>query len=436
MEWQLILAIIFGGLFVCMASGMPMALAFLLADLVAYLFIAGPAGLNQLVLSMFSTVNSFALVPLPLFILMGELLYYSGIGPVLISVLDKFLGRLPGRLAVLAVGGGVIFAVLTGVSMASVAMLGNTLLPEMEKQGYKRTLSMGAIMGSGGLAIMIPPSGLAVLLGAVGEISIGKLLIAIILPGILMAVFYAAYIIGRCWLQPSIAPSYEVAAAPLSENLKNAVRYLLPVALIIFLVTGVIIVGVATPTEAAATGAAGVFALVAAYGRLNWEVVKKSALGTLEVMGMIFFIVCGAKAFSSLLSYTAVTEGLSDLLVGFSPIGVIIITQIIVLILGCFLDPASIMMMTLPIFMPVISAIGYDRVLFGVLFLINIEMGLLTPPFGLNLFVMRAVAPPDTTTRAIYASVVPFLICDALVMILLMAFPGVTLGVLKVMTAF
>ena len=420
-----------------MASGMPIALAFLLVNVVgAYCLFGGLTGLEQLVLSMFRSVNSFALLPLPLFILMGELLFYSGIGPLLIDVIDKFLGRLPGRLALLSVAGGVILSVLTGVSVGSVAMLGNTLVPEMEKRGYKKAMSIGPILGSGGLAIMIPPSGLAVLLGAVGQISIGQLLIAIIVPGILMAILYATYIIGRCWLQPSIAPSYEVSVASFSENLMNAIRYLFPVGLIIFLVTGVIILGIATPTEAAATGTAGLFVLVAAYGRLSWEVVKKSVFRTLGVVGMIFLIICGAKAFSSLLSFTAVTEGLAENLSVLSPVVVIIISQVVVLVMGAFIDPASIMMITLPIFLPVIAEFGYNTIWFGVLFLLNIEMGLTTPPFGLNLFVMKGVAPPDTTTRDIYLSGAPFLVCDAIVMALLVAFPVIVLGPLKMMRPF
>jgi tripartite ATP-independent transporter DctM subunit len=434
MEWQIMFPIIFGGLFFCMALGMPIALSFLLVNLIgAFFLFGGIPGLEQVVLSMFSSVNSFALLPLPLFILMGELLFYSGIGPVLIEVLDKFMGRLPGRLALLSVAGGALLSVLTGVSVGSVAMLGNTLVPDMERRGYKKAMSLGPIIGSGGLAIMIPPSGLAVLLGAIAQISIGQLLMAIIIPGIIMAFFYAFYIVGRCLIQPSIAPSYELAASSLSENIVNALRYLLPVGLIIFLVTGVIILGVATPTEGAATGAAGVFILIAAYGRLNWNVVKESMMSTLEVVGMIFLIICGAKAFSSLLSFTAVADGLSEKLMTFSPIFIIIISQIVVLIMGSFMDPASIMMITLPIFIPVITQLGYNPIWFGVLFLLNVEMGLSTPPFGLNLFVMKGVAPPDTTTKDIYLAGIPFLLCDAIVMALLIAFPIISLGLVEIM---
>ena len=358
---------------------------------------------------------------------MGEVLFHSGIGPVLIDVLDRWLGRLPGRLALLSVLGGALLSVLTGASVGSVAMLGNTLVPEMERRGYRRAMSLGPILGSGGLAIMIPPSGLAVLLGAVGEISIGRILIAIIVPGLLMTFLYAFYVIGRCWIQPSMAPTYDMEHYPFWESLMLTVRYLLPVMVIIFLVTGVIILGMATPTEAAATGAFGVFLMTAVYKRLTWSVIKQSIASTLKVMGMIFLIICGAQAFSSLLSFSAITTGLGDLISGMNPILTVLIMQIVVLIMGAFMEPASIMMITLPIFLPVIKDLGLSSVWFAVVFLLSIEMSLCTPPFGLNLFVMKGVAPPDTTMKEIYAAGVPFLLCDAVVMIALLAFPGIAL---------
>lgn len=408
---------------------MPIALSFLLINVGGAYVFWGTAGLEQLILSMYTSLASFELLPLPLFILMGEVLYHSGVGPLLISVLDKLMGRLPGRLALLSVAAGVVLAVLTGASVGSVAMPGNTLMPDMEKAGYKRPMAIGAIMASGGLAVMIPPSGLAVLLGAVAEISIGKILISIVIPGLLMAAFYSTYIIGRCWLQPSIAPAYEVSTASFSEILLSGIAYLLPVGGIIFMVTGVIVLGIATPTEAAATGCFGVFLMAALYRRLNWGVAKKSVTSTMEITGMIFLIVCGAKAFSTLLSFCEITKGVGELilLIGGSPIFTLILMQAIVLIMGCFMESASIMLITLPIFMPVVKALGFNPVWFAVIYLINIETGLLTPPFGLNLFVMKAVAPPDTLMKEVYSAVVHFVIINMLVMAVLMAFPQISL---------
>jgi tripartite ATP-independent transporter DctM subunit len=271
LEWQLTILIIFGSLFVLMASGMFIAFCFMLINVVGvYLLFGGVSGLDQLVLSIYSTLATFTLAPIPLFILMGEVMFYSGLGTNVIDTLDKWMGRLPGRLALISVGAGTILATLTGVSISSTALLGSLLLPEMEKRGYKKPMTMGPIMGSGGLAIMIPPSGLAVFLGAIAEISIGKLLIAIIVPGLLMATVYCAYIIIRCWLQPSIAPTYDVAPTPLSEKLIATVKHVLPIGVIIFLVIGVIILGVATPSEGAATGTLGVFILALVQRRLTW----------------------------------------------------------------------------------------------------------------------------------------------------------------------
>ncbi len=430
MEWQIALLLIIGSLLVAMASGLPVAFCFLLVNLIGVFFLwGGGVGLEQLIISIRGSVTKFTLVPLPLFILMGEVMFHSGVAPLMMDTLDKWLGRLPGRLGLLAVGGGTLFATLTGASMASVAMLGEVLVPEMEKRGYKKPMSLGPILGSGGLAIMIPPSGLAVLLAALGEFSIGRLLIGIIIPGLLMATFYAAYIIGRCWLQPSIAPSYDVPSIPLLEKLVDSVRYILPLGFIIFLVIGVIFLGIATPTEAAATGAIGTFILAAFYRRLNWEIVKKSIGGALRVSIMTLMIITAAKAFSQILAFTGATRELAELAVGLplAPIFIIAAMQVVVLIMGMFMSVVPIMMVTLPIFMPVVHTLGFDPVWFGAIMLLAIETGVTSPPFGLSLFVMKGVAPPDTTMGDVYRAALPFLYSDLIIIVLMLAFPVLVL---------
>jgi tripartite ATP-independent transporter DctM subunit len=313
--------------------------------------------------------------------------------------------------------------------MASTAMLGSILVPEMETRGYKKPMSLGPILGSGGLAIMIPPSGLAVLLGAIGEISIGKILIAIIIPGLLMAIFYAAYIIIRCWLQPSIAPAYEVSHTPLSEKLSATVRYILPLGLVIFLVIGVIFLGVATPSEAAATGTFGTAILAFFNGRLTWKVIKKATGGTLAVVGMVLLIIAGATAFAQILAYSGATQGLCNFATGLpvAPFIIIIAIQIIILFLGCLMDVVAIMMVTIPIFVPVVVSLDFSTVWFAAIFLLNIEMAGTTPPFGMGLMVMKGVAPPGTTMEDIYLAALPFLGCDLVVMALMIAFPKIAL---------
>jgi len=394
-----------------------------------YVFFGGTAGLEQLIVSINTSLTTFVLLPVPLFIFMGELMFHSGMAPLLVETLDKWLGRLPGRLGLLAVSSGTLFATLTGTSIASTAMLGSILVPEMERRGYKKPMSLGPILGSGGLAIMIPPSGLAVLLGAIGDISVGRILIAIIIPGLLMAILYAAYIIIRCWLQPSIAPVYEVSHTPLSEKLSATVRYILPLGLIIFLVIGVIFLGVATPSEAAATGTLGTAILAFFNGRLTWEVIKKATSSALAVVGMVLLIIAGATAFGQILAYSGATQGLCNLATGLpvAPIIIIIAMQIIILFLGCLMDVVAIMMITLPIFVPIVISLDFNTVWFAAIFLLNIEMAGTSPPFGMGLMVMKGVAPPDTTMGDIYLAALPFLGCDLIVMILILAFQNVAL---------
>ncbi len=430
MEWPLLLLLILGGLIVMMALGLPVAFSFILVNLVgAYLLWGGQIGLEQAVMSLWRSVSRFTLVPLPLFVLMGEVIFQSGVAPNMLDALDKWLGRLAGRLGLLAVGGGAVLSTLTGASMASAAILGSTLVPEMEKRGYKKPMSLGPILGSGGLAIMIPPSGLAILLGAIGEISVGKILIAIIIPGVLMAILYAAYIILRCRIQPSIAPAYDVVPPPLSEKLIATAKYILPLGFIIFMVVGVMFLGVATPTEAAATGALSTFILAAAYKRLSWKMVKKSFRGTMEITLMMFLIISGATAFSQILAFSGATAGLINVTLGLplSPIFIVVAMQVIVLFMGMFMEVVSIMMITIPLFLPVIYVLGFNDVWFAVILLLNIEMATTSPPFGLTLFVMKGVAPPDTTMGDIYRAALPFLYCDVIAMGLIIAFPAVAL---------
>jgi len=419
-----------GSLLVFMVAGIPVAFCFVLVNLMgAFLFWGGLVGIEQLMISLYSSLATFILLPLPMFILMGEVMFYSGVAPLLIDSLDKLLGRLPGRLSFLAVGAGTLFSTLTGTSMASVAMLGSVLVPEMEKRGYKKAMSLGPILGSGSLAHMIPPSALGVLLGAIALISIGRILIAIIIPGLLVATLFAIYIFIRCKLQPHLAPAYEVPPTSLSDKFMSFVRYVLPVGLIIFLVIGVIFMGIATPSEAAATGAIGSFILAAICGKLNWGVVKKSVASTASITVMILMIIAGASAFSQNLAFTGASRGLIELAVGFTvtPILIIVAMQVVVIILGAFMECASILMITLPLFIPIVLTLGYDPVWFAVLMLINLEMAVISPPVGLCLFTMKGVAPPDTTMGDIYKAALPFLGLDLIAMVVILIFPQIAL---------
>jgi tripartite ATP-independent transporter DctM subunit len=276
---------------------------------------------------------------------------------------------------------------------------------------------------------MIPPSSLGIVLAALAHVSAGALLIAIIGPGLLMAIFYALYIIVRCQLQPSLAPSYQMVSIGLSEKLRRTAKEVLPLSLIIFLVTGVIFLGVATPTEAAATGAMGAFILAFCYGQLKWQVVLRSVRSSLRVTGMMLFVITGAKAFSQILAFSGASKGLIAFVLDFpiSPILIIIAMQFILLFMGTFMDTFSIIMITIPIFIPVVKSLGFDPLWFAVIMLLNMEMAMTSPPFGLSLFVMKGVAPSDTTMGDVYRAGIPFLGCDLLVMILMLSFPQIVL---------
>ena len=426
MEWWVAFLIIISSLFALMFIGLPVAFSFLAVNLIGvYIFFGGTAGMLQLIIQISESLTTFTLVPVALFLLMGEIMFHSGIGFDLLDTLDKWFGSLRGRLALMAVGGGVLFSALTGNSMGSIALLGSTLVPEMEKRGYKKPMSLGPILGSGGLAIMIPPSGLAVLLGVIAELSIGQILIAIILPGIIMAILYALYIVGRCTFDADVAPSFKVEPIPWSEKIRAAVKHILPLGFIIFMVVGVIFVGLATPSESAASGALATFLLAVARRRMNWEVFKRAIVGSLEISVMLLFIISGAIAFTQILAYTGATEGLVNavLSVNASPVALVGLMLLTVVVLGMVMGPVPIMLVTLPVFVPIVEKLGFDAIWFAVLYLIAIETGSTSPPFGAGLFVMKGVAPKGTTMNDIYLAAIPFIICDVIAILIVLTFP-------------
>ena len=428
MEWWLILSIVFGSLLVLMLTGLPVAFSFMTINLIGvFLFWGGLPGFHQLILSIFESVTFFALLPVPLFILMGEVLFHSGMGTRMLDALDTLLGRVPGRLSLIAVAGGVLIAVLCGNTWASTAMLGSMLVPDMRRRGYKKPMALGPIMGGGALAIIIPPSGMAVVLATLAGISVGGLLIAGLLPGLVMAVFFTIYIIGRCKLQPDIAPLYTVRHLSLSERFVPIIKNVLPLGVIVFAVIGLMLLGLATPSESAAFGALATLILSALYRSLNREVVKKSFTGTIRTTGMIFMIFCGSTAFSQILSYTGATKGMVNLAVNLPipPTAILICMMLVVMFLGMFMDQLSILMITLPIFMPICNAFGRGPLWFGLMLLINMSIANLSPPFGIELFVMKGVSPPDITMADVYQASVPFIIMEALVILLVMIAPPI-----------
>lgn len=430
MIWWQFLLLFFAGLGVLMVIGLPVAIAFLLVNLAGVFYLwGGVSGFNQLILSIDSSISTFVLVPVPMFILMGSIMFHSGIAQRTIEVLDQWLGFVAGRLSVLAIAAGALLGTLTGMAMGSVAMLGSTLTPEMERRGYAKSMSIGPILASGGLAILIPPSTLAIILASLGGFSVAKILIGIIVPGILLAVLCIGYIVIRATLQPEVAPSYQVTRVPITQRLNDAALYLVPPICIVFMIIGLIFFGTATPTEAAAIGTFLTFVLAMIYRKLNWQVLVKGVSSAMQLSVMILIILTGSAAFSQLLSFSGATSAITNLAgdMPVHPLLLLIMMQLIVMFLGMFIEQTSIVLVTIPIFLPIVHQMGWDPIWFGIIMMVNLEMATITPPFGLSLFVMKGIAPRNTTMGDIYRAAIPFIIINMILMGLMIAMPDLVL---------
>lgn len=429
MEWWSVLLFFIGGLVFLFLLGFPIAFSFLLMDFVCIAGFMGNMGLELLNLHIYTSLTTFVLAPIPLFIFMGELMFHSNLAYETIDVLDRWLGKLPGRLSLLAAVSGTIFAATSGSTMANTAMLGAALLPEMKKRGYSTFMSVGPIIGVGGLAMLIPPSALAVVLASIAQISVGGMLLAGVIPGVILGAIFFSYIIVYAWLRPASAPAFITEPSPLKTKLILTFKYIIPVSFIIFMVLGLIILGIATPTESAAAGVVATMMVNILYRRFSWQMLKNSLKGSLEVTVMVFMIIAASKTFSAVLSFSGASTGLVNMVDGIDihPILILIAMQIIIAVMGCFMDPISIMMIALPVFIPIAQLLNFDLIWFGVLMLINLEMGQMSPPFGMLIFVMLGVTPKDVTYEQIVVACVPYMVFDVLVMAMIILWPQLAL---------
>lgn len=430
MEWYQILAALLGGLVVFMLLGMPVVFAFFSVNLIgAWFVMGGESGVLQLIRNAVDSIQSFALLPIPLFIFMGEIMFHTGVAARAIDAVDRLIARVPGRLSLVAIVGGTIFSSLSGSTIANTAMLGSTLLPEMYKRGYTPSISIGPIVATGGIAMLIPPSALAVLLGSIALIPIAELLVASIIPAIILAGMFFAYVVIRCTLNPEIAPVYDVEDMTIRDRLVPFFKYVLPLMSIFVVVVGSIIGGIATPTESAALGAVATLVVAIAYRRLTRSNLIISITQTLRFTVMTLFIICGSITFSQILSFSESTARLSELVTqsGATPMMILLGMLLILMFLGCFMDQVSMMMITVPIFMPMAELLGFNIIWFGVLMLMILEISLATPPFGLLLFVAKGAAPGDTTIQEIIVSVAPFIAMALIVVAMLVYWPEITL---------
>ena len=430
MEWFEALALLLGAILVLMAVGMPVALAFLAANIIgAWVFMGGARGIEALLNNGLGALTKFALVPIPLFLLMGEVFFHTGLGARMFNAIDRLLGKLPGRLSYVTVLGGTGFSTLSGSSMGSTALLGSLMVPEMNARGYKKHMSIGPILGTGGLAIIIPPSALAVLLATLAQIDVAALLIAGVIPGLILAGLYIVLIWVQTRIDPQAAPVYEVAPLAPAAKLLLVVRDIVPMLSVMVVIVAMMVGGIVTPSEAAAFGALGVIVLAVAFRCLTWEAVKKSVVGALRVTLMAYLIVFGSATFSQLLAFSGASSGLIDWATGFdlAPLTMLLVMFATLLLLGMFMEQISMMLLTVPIFFPLAATLGFDPIWFGLIMLLALEISFTTPPFGLLLFVMKGVSPPGTTMRDIYVSAFPFMGCALLLVGLLVMFPQLAL---------
>ncbi|MCQ9618280.1 TRAP transporter large permease [Paenalcaligenes niemegkensis] len=428
MMWYEILGLIIGGTLALLGVGMPVGFALAAVTLLGILFTQGWGNpFMQYVASVKSSLSVFTLLPVPLFVLMGEILWHSQIAGRALKALDMLLGRLPGRLSLLAIASGTLFSTLSGSTMANTALLGRLLVPELKARGYSGVMSMGPIMASGALAMLIPPSALAVIFASVAKVSIGKLLLALIVPGLLLAVLYAVFVVGVALRYPKLAPAYDIEKVPFSVTAKALLIDVVPLLFVIITVVGVIFQGVATPTEAAAVGALASLILAAAYGGLSVLKVSKALMDTLRITVMMLTILASAIAFSQLLAFTGASRGLLEYVLSGDQTALIFIamTMLMILVLGMFLEQIAIMMITLPILMPIVAALSIDPLWFSVLMLINLEIALMTPPFGMLLFVMGSVTDDQTSMSMIWRAALPYVLINVAVIALIMFVPAI-----------
>ena len=436
MEWYAALALLLGLVVFFMFLGTPIAFGFLGANLIgAWIFMGGEAGLTQLLNNGFGALSKFSLVPIPLFLLMGELFFRTGLGMKMFNAIDRMMGRVPGRLSYVTILGGTAFSTLSGSSMGSTALLGSLLVPEMERRGYKKHMSMGPILGTGGLAIIIPPSALAVLLGTLAQIDIGRLLVAGVLPGLLLAGFYMVTVWIQTRIDPAAAPAYDVPPVPLMQKLRLFVTDIIPMISVMVIIVIMMLSGFATPSESAAFGALGVIILALLYRRMSWKALQESVVGALKVTLMAYIIVFGSATFSQLLAFSGASGGLIQWATGFdlAPIMMLMAMFAVLLLLGTFMEQISIMILTVPFFFPLAQTLGFDLIWFGIITLLALEISFSTPPLGLLLFVMKGVSP-GTQIGVIYRAAIPFIICSLLLVAFLIAFPRTTSLLTQIMS--
>jgi len=426
-EW--ITLIFFASMFLLLALGLPIVFTLGGLSLIFAFFLWGPEALGMGLLGAVGVVKYTLLVCVPLFVFMGMMMYHSGIADDLYNVFQKWLAAIPGCLASATIGVSTIFAAIVSSEATATLTMGSIALPLMRKRGYSKSIATGCIQAGAALGFLIPPSCIAILYAVIAKESVGRLFAGGVFPGLLLATLFIIYITVRSKLQPSIAPSVPKAErAPWGEKVRSLRGLVLPVG-IILLVMGSILSGLTTPVEASAIGALASIIAVAIKRRLNRKILQDSLMASLRLTGIMMWIFMGALTFGKVYDALGAKDIIETIMV-MAPMGrwgVLILIQLTFFVLGTCLDDTAILFITMPIYIPIIQELGFDPVWFGVLYLVNMQMAYLTPPFGYCLMLIKGVVPPDITMGDIYRSVIPFVMLQAVGLAIIMIFPEIVL---------
>ncbi len=431
MSYEAIAIMMFGAMLLMMLTGQRVFAAIGIVSTVAALLLWGDGGVEMPFTAAFKLFKWYPLLTLPLFIYMGYILSESGIADDLYRMFHVWFGGLRGGLAVGTIGLMVVISAMNGLSVAGMAIGATIALPEMLRRGYDKIMITGVVQAGSSLGILVPPSVVLVLYGMIARESVGKLWLAGAIPGLMMAAMFIIYIVVRCKLQPNLGPtvSDEDRNLPMAEKLKLLRAGIIPF-LIFFFMTGLFVMGVTSLVESSAVGATCATLAALVRGRINRKVMEETMRKTLGISCMFMWIILAALCFGAVFDGIGAARAIETLFItnwNLSPWEVLIMMQLSYLFMGMFLDDTAMLVIVAPLYVPLVKILGFDPVWYGVLYTITCQIAYMTPPFGYNLFLMRAMAPPEITLVDIYRSIIPFVMVMVLALILVMVFPQIAL---------
>jgi tripartite ATP-independent transporter DctM subunit len=425
--------VLVGSIFALLLTGLPLAFV---TGLVALVFTFGWFGPNALPLvtsRIYGFITEYSLVAVPMFVFMASLLDRSGIAKDLFAGMRVLAGRLPGGVALQTLAVAVLLAAMSGIIGGEIVLLGILALPQMLRLGYDRKIAIGVVCAGGSLGTMIPPSIVLIIYGLIASVSIADLFVAAVTPGLMLAALYAIYVLVRCLIDPKLAPPLPPIPADEKRARKTeALKAIVLPAGIAFMVLGTIYAGIASVTEAAAMGVFGVLAAIAIRREFSIKLIQEAVVQTMDTCGMIIWIGIGAAILVGVYNLMGGNRFVSSTILGIeaAPIVIILVMMFILIVLGLFLDWIGIAMLTLPIFLPIVTQLGFDPIWFGILFAVNMQVSFLSPPFGPAAFYLKGVAPPEISLKDIFSSLLPFIVMQLMVLAVMLAYPQAALWML------